>query len=329
MTTRRHFSGAALSATASLYLGLAAKVGAQEKFPSKPIRIVYPAAPGVGVESLIRLIGSKMSEQFGQPVLLENRPGANAQIGIAHVAKSAPDGYTLGVGYVTNLALAPHIYKTLPYDPLKDITPIGLIAENYLALVVQPNAPITSANDISKWAKAKPNGLSLGLTSVGGLPHLAFEQLAHKVDIKPFTVVSYNGNSQLLQDLIGGRLDIAMVDYSGAQPFIDAGTIKLVGITYPTRDSRLPKLPTLAESVKGYESVGWFGLVCAARTPEPIVESLNQALVAALAQPDVQKSMQFFGLLPAPGSSKYFATRLKSENDKYAELAKQIGFKPL
>lgn len=325
MMNRRVFASTSILAAALLSFGLHGGLRAQEKFPSKPIRIVYPAAPGAGVEAVVRKVATRMSDRLGQPILVEHKPGANTQIGINFVAKSPPDGYTIGVGFVTNLSLAQHVYKSLAYDPMRDLTPVGLMALNYLALVVRPDAPIASVSDMSKWAKSNPKGLSVGTTSVGGLPHLAFEQLARSSPM-PFTIVSYNGNGQLLQDLMGGRLDAAMVDYTSSSQFIEAGKLKLVGITNDTRDPRHPKLPTIGESIPGYKALGWFGFVVAAGTPEPIVKTLNEAMNKAIAEPDVQETLLTFGLIPAPGSPSDFAARLRTEDRFYGELVQKINF---
>lgn len=330
MIDRRKFSASALAASVSLALGLPTLSGsasAQGTYPSKPIRIIFPAASGGGVEALLRQIGNKMSDSLGQPVVVENKPGGNTQIGINYVAKSAPDGYTLAMGFVSNLALAPHTFKTLPYDVSKELAPVALLATNYLALVTRPDAPFTSIAEMSDYAKSNKDGISVGTTSIGGLPHLAFEQLA-RLSNAPSTVVAYQGNGPLLQDLAGSRLDVAMVDYTAAQQLIETKRLRLVGITNPQRDPRHPGISAIAESVKGYQAVGWFGIVAPAGTPPAIIEALNKAIVAAVGTPEVQQSMATFGLLPAAGSSRDFAALLKSEDQRYAALVKQIDFKP-
>ncbi len=300
---------------------------AAEPFPSRPIRIVYPGPPGVGLESVIRRIGDELRKQLGQPVIIDNKPGANTQIGITAVAKSAPDGYTLGVGVVTNIALAQHTYKSLPYDPLKDLTAVALLARNYMALVSRPDAPYDTVSSLVRAARASPAGVSVGATSLGGLPHMAFEQLGRMTGI-PFTMISYTGNNQIVQDLVGGRLDLAMIDYSSAGPLIDTGKLRLLGITSPERDPRFPKLPTIAETVPGFDSMGWIGIMAPAGTPPDVVELLNARFNHALAQPEVLESMAAFGLIPAPGSPREFAEHIGREYHKFGKLARDIGFKP-
>lgn len=300
---------------------------ASDNFPAKPIKIVIPVTSAGGVEALVRLVATKLADGFGQPVIIENRPGGNAQLGINHVARSPADGYTLGLGFVTNLSLAPHTFKSMQYDPQKDLTPVALLGTNYLAVVAQPDAPLTSVAELARWGKSTASGLTVGTTSNGGLPHLAFEQLARATGT-PFLVVSYNGNGQLIQDLMGGRINVAMVDYTFVAQFVETGKLRLLGITNPSRDPQLPNLPVIGESVKGYEAVGWFGIVAPTGTPKAVVSALNKAIVAALGMPDVKELMVNFAILAAPGTPEDFAALLQREDRKYADLVKQIGFKP-
>ena len=263
---------------------------AADPFPTKPIKIIVPYTAGDGPDVIARLIGNKISERLGQPVVVENKPGGSGQIGMDLTAKAPSDGYTMGVGLVTNLALAPHAYKSLPYDPLKDLTPVALGAINYLALVARPNAPFNNVNEMIKWAKDNPGKMTIGTTSTGGLPHMSFEMLAHESGFK-FLNVPYKGNGPVVQDLTGGRLDLGVTSYTSVAALVEAGKLKLLGITNPERDPKLPNLPTIGESVKGYAAPGWFGFVAPAGTPPDIVRKLNEEINRAIEQPDVQKTM--------------------------------------
>lgn len=300
---------------------------AADPYPSKPIKIIVPYTAGDGPDVIARLIGNKISERLGQPVVVENKPGGSGQIGMDLTAKAPPDGYTLGVGLVTNLALAPHAYKSLPYDPLKDLTPVALGAINYLALVARPNAPFNNVNEMIKWAKDNPGKMTIGTTSTGGLPHMSFEMLAHESGFK-FLNVPYKGNGPVVQDLTGGRLDLGVTSYTSVAALVEAGKLKLLGITNPERDPKLPNLPTIGESVKGYGAPGWFGFVAPAGTPPEIVKKLNEEINRAIQQPDVQKTMGTLGLIPKTGSPEDFGRLLKSENAKFAKLVKDIGYQP-
>lgn len=320
---RRWIAAAALALPALLACG---SVLAQA-WPARPIRIIVPYTPGDGPDVIARLIGNKISERLGQPVVVDNKPGASGQIGLDLTAKAPPDGYTLGVGLVTNLALAPATYKSLPYDPLKDFTPVALGAINYLALVARPDAPFNNVNEMIQWAKANPGKMTIGTTSNGGLPHMSFEMLAHQSGFK-FLNIAYKGNGPVVTDLTGGRLDLGVTSYTSVAALVEAGKLKLLGITHPGRDPKLPNLPPIGETVKGYAAPGWFGFVAPAGTPPEIVKKLNEEINRAIEQPDVQKTMATLGLIPSTGSAEDFGRLLKSDNEKFARLVKDIGYKP-
>jgi tripartite-type tricarboxylate transporter receptor subunit TctC len=298
-----------------------------DDFPSKPITIICPYSPGDGPDVIARLVGAQISQSLGQPVIIENKAGASGQIGLTLTAKAPPDGYTLGVGLVTNLALAPYTYRNVPYNPTEDFAPVALSALNYLALVARPDAPFKTVTEMVAWAKANPGKLTIGTTSVGGLPHMSFELLAHMTGIT-FVNVPYKGNGAMIADVNGGRVDVAFTSYTAVAAMVDAGKMRMFGITYPTRDPALPALPTLGERVQGYSSVGWFGFVAPAGTPKPIVDKLNAAINQAVMQPQVQKSMNAAGLIPVTESPAYFARLLKDDNAKFARLVKEVGYQP-
>jgi len=298
-----------------------------QDFPDRPITIIVPYTPGDGPDVIARLVGAEISERLGQTVVIENKAGASGQIGLTATAKAPPDGYTLGVGLVTNLALASHTYKDLPYDPLKDFAPVALATMNYLALVSRPDAPFKTVPEMIAWAKANPGKLQIGTTSMGGLPHMSFELLAHMSGIK-FMNVPYKGNGPIVADLTGGRIDLGVTSYTSNAALIEAGRLNLLGITYPTRDPKLPQLPTIAESIKGYSSVGWFGFVAPAGTPQAIVDKLNAEINRALQQPKLQQTLSALGLIPVIESPEYFAKLLKSENEKFSKLVDEIGYQP-
>jgi len=298
-----------------------------QPYPNRPIKIIVPYTPGDGPDVIARLIGNKISERLGQPVVIDNKAGASGQIGLDMTAKSPPDGYTIGVGLVTNLALAPHAYKSIPYDVLKDFAPVAVGAINYLALVARPDAPFKNVTEMIQWAKANPGKMTIGTTSTGGLPHMSFELLAYMSGFK-FLNVPYKGNGPVVTDLTGGRLDLGVTSYTSIAGLADAGKLKVLGITNPTRDPALPNLPTIGESVKGYAAPGWFSFVAPAGTPTDIVNKLNEEINRAIKLPEVQKTMGTLGLIPQTGSPEDFAKLLKSENEKFGKLVKDIGYQP-
>jgi tripartite-type tricarboxylate transporter receptor subunit TctC len=296
-------------------------------YPNRPIRMIVPYTPGDGPDVIARLIGNKISERLGQPVVIDNRAGASGQIGLELTAKSPPDGYTLGVGLVTNLALAPYSYKSIPYDPLKDFTPVALGAINYLALVSRPDAPFKNVSEMIEWAKANPGKMTIGTTSNGGLPHMSFELLAHMSGFK-FLNVPYKGNGPVTTDLTGGRLDLGVTAYTSVAGLVESGRLKVLGITNPTRDPALPNYPTIGETVKGYAAPGWFGFVAPAGTPPDIVKKLNDEINRAVKLPEVQKTMATLGLIPQTGSPEDFGRLIRADNEKFAKLVKDIGYQP-
>lgn len=321
---RRWIAAAALAVP---LLGTAAFALAADAFPSRPIRIIVPYTPGDGPDVIARLVGQKISEKLGQPVIVDNKPGASGQIGLEQTAKAPPDGYTLGVGLVTNMALAPATYKTLPYDPVKGLAPVALGAINYLALVARPDAPFKTVPEMIQWAKANPGKMTIGTTSQGGLPHMSFELLAYMTGFK-FTNVPYKGNGPVMTDLMGGRLDLAVTSYTSVAPLIDQGKLRLLGITHPARDPALPNLPAIGEFVKGYAAPGWFGFVAPAGTPPEVVNRLNAAINDAIRLPDVQKTMNTLGLIPSPETPEAFGSLIRSDNEKFGKLVKDIGYQP-
>jgi tripartite-type tricarboxylate transporter receptor subunit TctC len=317
-----------IAAVASL-LALAAPMTSvlAQAYPSRPIKIIVPYTPGDGPDVIARLIGDKISQRLGQAVVIDNRAGASGQIGLELTAKAPPDGYTLGVGLVTNLALAPYAYKSIPYDPLKDFTPVALGAINYLALVSRPDAPFKNVSEMIQWAKGNPGKMTIGTTSTGGLPHMSFELLAHMSGFK-FLNVPYKGNGPIVTDLTGGRLDLGVTSYTSIAGLADSGRLKVLGITNPARDPALPNLPTIGETVKGYAAPGWFGFVAPAGTPHEIVAKLNDEINRAIRLPEVQKTMGTLGLIPQTGSPEDFGRLIKSDNEKFAKLVKDIGYQP-
>jgi tripartite-type tricarboxylate transporter receptor subunit TctC len=298
-----------------------------QAYPSRPIKIIVPYTPGDGPDVIARLIGDKISQRLGQAVVIDNRAGASGQIGLELTAKAPPDGYTLGLGLVTNLALAPYAYKSIPYDPLKDFTPVALGAINYLALVSRPDAPFKNVSEMIQWAKGNPGKMTIGTTSTGGLPHMSFELLAHMSGFK-FLNVPYKGNGPIVTDLTGGRLDLGVTSYTSIAGLADSGRLKVLGITNPARDPALPSLPTIGETVKGYAAPGWFGFVAPAGTPHEIVAKLNDEINRAIKLPEVQKTMGTLGLIPQTGSPEDFGRLIKSDNEKFAKLVKDIGYQP-
>ena len=309
-----------------LLLLLGATAHAQN-YPNRPIRVIVPFPPGDAADILARLIGSKASERLGQQMVVENRAGASGQIGMALLKDAPADGYTIGVGQGGNMVVAPHTYKKLQYDPLKDFAPVALIATNYLAVIANANVPFKDAREMVAWAKANPGRLSLATNGEGGFPHLAFEHFAAMAGFK-FQHVPYKGASQIAGDVIGGQVQLGIGAYTSMSPHVNSGRAKLIGVTNDVKVPNKPELPLLADAAPGYDSRGWFGYVAPAGTPPEIVRTLNAEINRAMRQPDVSEKMVAAGLIIVTEPPEFFGKMLKTDYEKYGNLAKNIGFKP-
>ena len=306
-------------------LGIACVAGAQS-FPSKPIRIVIPFPPGNTMDIMARLIGPKITERLGQNVIVENRAGASGQLGLEFAARAAPDGYTLVGGQGGNLVVAPHTYKKLPYDPIKDFAPIALSTTNFLALVVHPSVPFKSVQDLITYAKANPNRVTFASNGEGGFPHMTIE-LLRVMGGFTYVHVPYKGSAQIATDLIGGHVDAAIDGITGLTPHIRSGKLRLLAITNPARVAEFDA-PTIAETLPGYDSRGWFGFLAPAGTPREIVTLLNQEINRAMALPDVKDKLVSAGLIIVTEPPEFFAAAIKSDYAKYGKLIRDIGFQP-
>lgn len=298
-----------------------------QAYPTRPVRIMIPFPPGEAADIIARLITPTMSERMGQQFVVENRAGASGQIGLALLKSATPDGYTIGVGQGGNLVVAPHTYKTLAYDPLKDFAAVALNATNYLAVVANPGVPYKNATEMIAWAKANPGKLSLATNGEGGYPHLAFEYLAKMAGFK-FLHVPYKGAAQILGDVMGGQVQAGIGSYTSLSPHAQAGKVRLIGVTNHVRVPNNPDLPIFADVVPGYDMRGWFGFIAPAGTPRDIVRRLNAEINRAMQQPDVNAKLTTAGLIVANESAEFFQNYIKSEYAKYGKLVRDIGLKP-
>lgn len=306
--------------------GYAGAVIAQA-YPDKPIRVIIPFPPGEAADIIARLLAPVMSEHMGQQVVVDNRAGASGQIGLELLKNATPDGYTIGVGQGGNLVVAPHTYKKLPYDPLKDFAAIALNATNYLAVVANPNAAFKNSAEMIAWAKGNPGKLTVATNGEGGYPHLAVELLASMAGFK-FLHVPYKGATQVSTDVISGQVQAGIGSYTSLTPLIQTGRMRLIGVTNNVRVPDKPDLPVLADLVPGYDMRGWFGYIAPAGTPRAIVARLNQEINRAMQQPDVHAKLVAAGLYVANESPEFFQNFIKSEFAKYGKITHDIGFKP-
>src|SRR5919106_4900708 len=277
-----------------------------QPYPSKPIRLIVPFPPGNTMDIMSRLIGPKMSERLGQQIVVENRPGASGMLGLDLVAKSAPDGYTIGAGQGGNLTVLPHTSKNCPYDPLKDFAPIAVSTTNYLGIVANPNAPFKTIGEMVAYAKANPGKLTVATNGEGGFPHLGFEHLRSMADFT-YTHVPYKGSAAIATDVIGGQVQAAMDGITGMTPHIKSERLRLLATTNKTRPALWPNHPVAAEDVPGYESGGWFGYAAPTKTPRDIILKLNEEVNRAMRTPDVAEKLEAAGLIIRTEPPEFFA----------------------
>jgi tripartite-type tricarboxylate transporter receptor subunit TctC len=309
-----------------LALGFALEAAAQP-YPAKPIRFIVPFPPGGSADILARAIGQKAGEGLGQSVVVENRPGAGTAIGAEALAKSAPDGYAIMIGTVSSHAINPALNPKLPFDPVKDFTPVSLVASIPFAMIVHPSVPAKTVQEFVALARAKPGTLNYSSAGSGTSNHLAGELLRSMTGID-IVHVPYKGSAPALNDLIAGQVSLMFDLVLTAAPHVKSGAVRGLAVTGAQRSSALPELPTVAESIPGYEVSAWFGIFAPAGVPQPVVQRLNAEFVKALQQPDLRQRLASQGAEPLTNTPDEFAAYLRAEIDKWAKVVKAAGMKP-
>jgi tripartite-type tricarboxylate transporter receptor subunit TctC len=310
---------------ACFILAFSSAATAQADFPTRPIRLIVTVPPGGAADFIARLVGGKISESLGQPVVVENRGGAGGTIAADAVAKAAPDGYTLLQNSITTHGVGPHLYTKLPYDPVKDFAPVSGLA--LLPLIMAVNADLPFRNVQELISHSKSNALNFASSGNGGAPHMAAE-LFKSVTGAPLTHVPYKGSGPAVADLVGGRVQIMFDAAPSLIAHIRSGRLRVLGAASTERNRLLPEVPTFGEL--GYPKVAvslWYGLLAPAGTPKPVVEKLNREAARALTSPDVRDKLQAQGAEPMPGTSEAFASFMQEEMAKWAPVVKQAGVK--
>jgi tripartite-type tricarboxylate transporter receptor subunit TctC len=320
---------AALKLAAALAAAqLAAGAHAADAYPTRPIRFVVPFAPGGSTDTLARTIGSKMTDSMGEQIVVDNRAGGNGNIGMDIVAQAPADGYTIVLGYIANLAIGPHLYKKLPFDPVKSFAPITLLAESPNILVAHPSLPVSNVKELIAYAKAHPGKLNFGSASVGSVGHLTGVMLNQMAGID-MQHVPYKGSGQAVVDVVGGQIQLMFSGMSSVMGHIKAGRLKPLAVTGAKRSPAVPDVPTIAESgFPGFSATAWYGVLAPANTPRPIVNRLHDEIVKALALPDVKKRLESVGFELVGDSPDQFAQFIKTELKKWDKVVKASGAKP-
>jgi tripartite-type tricarboxylate transporter receptor subunit TctC len=312
--------------SASLLAAAFAAPALAQSYPAKPVRIVVPYPPGGPNDIVARTVGQKLSEQLGQPVIVDNKPGASGNIGAESVAKSPADGYTLLL-LTTGHTINPSLYPKLGYDLEKDLAPVTQLTAGPMVVIVNPSLPAKNIKELISLAKAKPGSLNFGSAGNGSSTHLAPELFSSMAGIK-MNHIPYKGSAPALTDLMAGQIQVAFDFMISAMPHVKSGKIKALAVTSATRSPVAPDLPTVAESgVPGFEVIGWNGLVAPARTPKEIIAKLNAELKKALDQPDTKERFAAQGFSATWTTPEKFGAYIESEHAKWAKVVKDSGAK--
>jgi tripartite-type tricarboxylate transporter receptor subunit TctC len=308
-------------------LGLADAASAQGAYPAKPIRMIVPFPPGGGTDILSRLVAIKLTESVGWQIVVDNRGGAGGNIGLDAAAKAAPDGYTMVMGQTSNLTINPSLYSKLPYDSLKDFTPVSVVASSPIAFMVFAKAPYRTLNDLIVAGKAKPGEVTFATTGNGTVGHLTGELIQRIAGVR-YVHVPYKGSAQAFPDLLGGRIGFFLASLETAIPQMKAGAIRTLAVTSAQRVPVLPDIPTVAESgYPGFETTTWYGILVPKGTPQPIVARLSTEIVKVLESADVRERMAANGgatIKPGPAA---FDAQLKSELTKWSRVIREANVK--
>lgn len=318
----------ALAAVVAM-LGLAhATPSPAQEFPTRPVHIIVPNPPGGATDVLARVISEQLGTRLGQPVVVENRPGASGTVGSDLVAKARPDGHLMVMGHAASHATSPSMYRNLPYDPVTSFAPVTLVANVTNVIIVNPSVPAKSVQELIAVAKASPGKLVFGSGGTGAITHLAgelFKQLAG-VELRH---VPYKGSSQAMTDLLGGHISLMFENLPGAVGHIRSGKVRPLAVLSQKRSSAVPDVPTVAEAgLPGAEAVSWFGLLTTAGTPKEVVDKLNREIVAVIRKPEVQARMADVGAEAVGSSPEEFGKLIRSERDKWGKVIKASNIQP-
>ncbi|HYC46324.1 MAG TPA: tripartite tricarboxylate transporter substrate binding protein [Burkholderiales bacterium] len=304
---------------------LIAASAAAQQYPSRPIRFLVGYPPGGPTDVTARLVAPHLSEALGQQLVVDNRAGAGGTVAAATLATAAPDGYTIGLVANGEIAISPNLRK-VPYDPLKDFSPISRIGASQLALVIHPSVPAKSVADLVALAKAKPGAINFASSGTGSTAHLAGELFKTLAGIN-IVHVPYKGAGPALTDVMGGQVQMLISGYSSALPHIKSGRLRALGVTGPKRLAAAPDLPTIGETVKGYDVTSSYGIMLPARAPKAIVERLHKEIAAIVNRPDLREKLTALGIDPEGNTPAEYQQQVRSEIAKWAKVIKTANIK--
>lgn len=321
MNSRPRWKAVAAAIAISLCSALPARAQS-----GKPVRLILPISAGSGVDAIARTAGPALGKALGQPVVIENLPGAGGITGAAAVVKAPPDGMTLGL-VSNNHVINPSVFKSMPFDPVKDVTPISVIGATQLVLVVNPKVPARNVKELTALLKAKPDAYNYASSGNGTIIHLAGEMFLNEAGVKA-KHIPYKGTGPMVTDLLGGQVDMGVVALNAALPYLKAGTLRAIGLCGDTRSAVAPDLPTIAEQgLPGYNVEGWFAVIGPAKMKPAEVKRVHDAFAAAFSSPEVVEALKKQATVIKPGSPEAAAQYFRTEADRYAGLVKKANVK--
>lgn len=311
----------------SLTLAAAFPAAAAEPYPNKPIRLIVPYAAGGGTDVMARAFAQRLASALSVQIVVENRTGAGGNIAASAVAKAAPDGYTLFFGAAGPLAVNPALYDKLPFDPVKDFAPIGLVGSMALFLTVPASMPVKSVKDLVALAKAKPGQLNYASAGIGGTTHLAMEVLKTETGAN-LTHVPYKGTAAGVADMLGGNIQVIFDAWTSTSPHVESGKLKYLAVSTAARSALAPQVPTMAESgFPGFNLFVWYGILAPAGTPSEVVDKLGRETLKVMAQPELKEAFARLGMEPMSGGPEPFGAFIRSETVKWAKIVRDAGAK--
>ena len=299
--------------------------GAQ--YPDKPIRMIVPFAAGGVTDTSGRVVAEALSRRLGQPIVVENKPGASGNIGTQLVVNAAPDGYTIVLGFDGTLVINPHVFANFPFDVTTELAPIGKVGDATLILVAHPSFPPKTVKDLVEYSKKQPNGVSYGTSGVGGTPHIAGELLKLRTGAN-LTHIPYKGGGQAMTDALGGNVPLVYTAVAGAVSHVKAGRLVPIAVSSAKRSPSMPDVPTFIESgVPDFEASSWVAVLAPARTPRAIVERLNRELNAVLTSPETVEKLAALGIVATPGTPEQLSAQIRTDLAKYGGVVKAANIK--
>jgi tripartite-type tricarboxylate transporter receptor subunit TctC len=312
-----------------IFVALAALSGSAafaQPFPAKPVRVVIAFPPGGGADIVARVVGPKLTESWHQQVIVENRAGASGMIGTEFAARAAPDGYTVFIGTMGNLAVNQHLFPKMPVDPLRDFAPITQVVAVNFVMVAHPSLPVRNVKELIALAKAHPGQINYSSSGPGGAPHLGGELFKRMTQVN-LTHIPYKGSGPSFQDLLGGHVSLTFDSMVQSLPYIKSGKLRALAVLGKTRSPLLPDVPTVGESVPGYDLTNWFGLVAPAATPRETIAKLHDDWAKALLNPDVRAKLTSMGADVVGNTPEQFGVFWRAESAKWAKLVKEADIK--